>query len=199
MTDSTGYDPPSREYGGRIPEGHQEAVMQALLDVLSEADYVLVDAYPEPRWESFASLPEQVRKAHAHIADLGRQQRPTARDQLMAVEVDHHLPANKAAVAAFGPHSIYVVFVEGPLDVAAMDDCGFGCWARLTDEQHERFVEQVPGASEWFVPDQGRTRSGCFSRSGTAVALLLVVAAAQAAPGRRRHDRRHKRSGLNTW
>lgn len=151
--------------------------MQALLDVLTDTDYVLVDAYPDPRWPTFASLPASVRAAQAHIADLGRQQHhPRSRDPLMAVRVDVREAEKKAAVASFGPESIRVEFVQDDWEVAGMDDCGTGCSARLTDEQYEMFVRLVPDAPDWFnqYKEYEPTSSGCFHLAATFAALLIL-------------------------
>jgi hypothetical protein len=168
-------DPDRIKYVGGVPEGRAHVVMQAFLELFSDAEYVEIDAYPAPSWgDTFASLPPAVRDAHAHIAGL-RPQPKDGRENLMAVRVDIAVPENRAAVAAFGPYSIQVTFI-GDVCLASMDDSGYSCYANFTEEQYESFLRLVPDAAEWlrrYVPQP----YGCLASTAGRVAATLLAAA----------------------
>jgi hypothetical protein len=113
-----------------------ERVWDAILDVvLPRALIAELDAYPNPTWELYPSLPQPVRDSYEQLMAIAAT-RPAdsyRKDIGMNVHLNLKNEAHVEIARVYGPHSITIeVFDEWGNEVAEMQDCGSGCSASLS-------------------------------------------------------------------
>ena len=124
-----------------------ESVWDAILEViLPRALIAELDAYPNPTWDLYPSLPQQVREAYEQLMAIA-ELRPDGSD-LKDIGMNVHLnlknEAHVEVARIYGPHSINIeLFDEWGREVAEMNDCGSGCTGSLSPMEAERLREAL--------------------------------------------------------